>query len=262
MILPFGDTEGRRKWMQVSAYSVNKNAGPCRPQLLLGVRGRSVAMKDPIYQFGNSPASFYASDVVAYVTANKLPTVPVVPRSVDGCGTGVDDPSVELEAVLDVDMEMAMNPQAKRIIVYQDGTDSFPVALAPTRKRDFVWRTLSYIIQPSRIAGSRRTRSMSSWFSRSQPEGRPIPRRFSSKLSIRTGMDPETFPWACLGRGSVSPDRLWVILALPWVDEEPLPLLRQFARGHPPRGADVMALPRLRPSRDQLSLGCQHRAQP
>jgi hypothetical protein len=62
---------------------------------------------------------------------------------------------VELEAVLDVDMEMAMNPQAKRIIVYQDGTDSFPVALAPTRKRDFVWRTLSYIIPPSRIAGSR-----------------------------------------------------------------------------------------------------------
>ena len=72
---------------------------------------------------------FYASDVAKYVAANQLPIVPVVARSVDGYGTGVDDPTVELEAVLDIDMQMAINPAAGRIIVYEDGTDSFPVAL-------------------------------------------------------------------------------------------------------------------------------------
>ncbi len=72
---------------------------------------------------------FFASDVAKYVAASKLPAIPVVARSVDGYGTGVDDPTVELEAVLDIDMQMAMNPAAGRIIVYEDGTDSFPVAL-------------------------------------------------------------------------------------------------------------------------------------
>ena len=80
---------------------------------------------------------FFASDVAAYVTANKLPTVPVVPRSVNGYGTAVDDPGVELEAVLDIDMVMATNPVAKEIIVYEDGTDSFQVALVDLSQR---WR--------------------------------------------------------------------------------------------------------------------------
>ena len=72
---------------------------------------------------------FYSSDVVKYVAANRLPMVPVVPRSVNNYGTGVDDPGVELEAVLDIDMIMAMNPAAAEIMVYEDGSDSFPVAL-------------------------------------------------------------------------------------------------------------------------------------
>jgi subtilase family serine protease len=72
---------------------------------------------------------FFASDVAKYVVASKLPAIPVIARGVNGYGTSVDDPSVELEAVLDIDMQMAMNPAARRIIVYEDGTDSFPVAL-------------------------------------------------------------------------------------------------------------------------------------
>ena len=72
---------------------------------------------------------FFPADVARYVAANKLPTVPVKARSVNNYGTGVDDPTVELEAVLDIDMQMAMNPAAAKIIVYEDGSDSFPVAL-------------------------------------------------------------------------------------------------------------------------------------
>ncbi len=72
---------------------------------------------------------FFPADVARYVAANKLPTVPVKARSVNNYGTGVDDPQVELEAVLDIDMQMAMNPAAAKIIVYEDGSDSFPVAL-------------------------------------------------------------------------------------------------------------------------------------
>ncbi len=72
---------------------------------------------------------FYKTDVAAYVTANKLPAIQVIARSVNGYGTAVDDPTVELEAVLDIDMVMAMNPAAKKIIVYEDGADAFQVAL-------------------------------------------------------------------------------------------------------------------------------------
>ena len=69
------------------------------------------------------------SDVTAYLMRNKLPAVRVKPRLVDGYGGGIDDPNVELEAVLDIDMEIAMNPAAHKVMVYEDGTDSFAVAL-------------------------------------------------------------------------------------------------------------------------------------
>ena len=72
---------------------------------------------------------YFASDVAKYVSANRLPTIPVVPRSVNNYGSGVDDAAVELEAVLDIDMLIAMNPAAARIMVYEDGSDSFSVAL-------------------------------------------------------------------------------------------------------------------------------------
>jgi len=48
---------------------------------------------------------------------------------VDGYTGVINDPDVELEAVLDIDMQLAVNPVAKKIVVYEDGTDSFQVAL-------------------------------------------------------------------------------------------------------------------------------------
>jgi Pro-kumamolisin, activation domain len=53
----------------------------------------------------------------------------VKPRLVNGYKGGVNDPNIELEAVLDVDMIMAMNPAVNEVLVYEDGKDSFDVAL-------------------------------------------------------------------------------------------------------------------------------------
>jgi kumamolisin len=72
---------------------------------------------------------FDRSDVTAYFKQMNIAAVPVAVREVDGYGGAIDDPDVELEAVLDIDMQVAVNPAAKRIVVYEDGSDSFPVAL-------------------------------------------------------------------------------------------------------------------------------------
>lgn len=73
---------------------------------------------------------FDPNDVAVYIAKNKLPSVPVVVRGVDGYGGGIDDPGVELEAVLDIDMQIGMNPAAKQILVYEDGfAESFQVDL-------------------------------------------------------------------------------------------------------------------------------------
>ncbi len=72
---------------------------------------------------------YFPSDVTAYLSKNNLPSVPVTPRLVNGYGGGVNDSGVELEAVLDVDMEVAVNPLAQQVLVYEDGDDSFGVAL-------------------------------------------------------------------------------------------------------------------------------------
>jgi kumamolisin len=63
------------------------------------------------------------SDITVYEKQNKLPDVPVHARGVNGYGGGVDDPGVELEAILDVDMLIAINPALDRIIVYEVGED-------------------------------------------------------------------------------------------------------------------------------------------
>lgn len=70
-----------------------------------------------------------ATDIQTYLSKNDLPMVPVSPRSVNGFGSGINDPGIELEAVLDIDMEVAINPVAKQVIVYEDGADPFQVAL-------------------------------------------------------------------------------------------------------------------------------------
>ena len=72
---------------------------------------------------------FDPNDVGLYETTNALPNVPVKARSVDGYGTAIDDADVELEAVLDIDMLIGVNPALANIIVYEDGVDSFQVAL-------------------------------------------------------------------------------------------------------------------------------------
>ena len=72
---------------------------------------------------------FDSNDVAKYLTRNSLPIVPVVARSVDGYGTAIDDADVELEAVLDIDMLIGINPALNKVVVYEDGVDSFQVAL-------------------------------------------------------------------------------------------------------------------------------------
>ena len=72
---------------------------------------------------------FSQSDVTTYVTANNLRAVPTRARGVDGYGGAVNDPDVEAEAVLDIDMQIAMNPKAVQIVAYEEGKSAFSVAL-------------------------------------------------------------------------------------------------------------------------------------
>lgn len=72
---------------------------------------------------------FDLSDVTTYLTTNKLPAVHTPVRNVDGYNGSVDDNNVEAEAVLDIDMQIAMNPKALRVIVYEEGKSAFSVAL-------------------------------------------------------------------------------------------------------------------------------------
>ena len=72
---------------------------------------------------------FAESDVKKYKSANHLPDVPVKARDVNGYGGGIDDPGVELEAVLDIDMIIGINPAVSQVFVYEDGDDPFDVAL-------------------------------------------------------------------------------------------------------------------------------------
>jgi subtilase family serine protease len=72
---------------------------------------------------------FDQSDITTYVTSNKLPMVPVTVRPVDGYDGGIDDAGIEKEAVIDIDMQIALNPAAQQILVYEDGMQPFQVAL-------------------------------------------------------------------------------------------------------------------------------------
>ncbi len=72
---------------------------------------------------------FDPKDVEKYLKTNDLPHVPVTARNVNGYGGGVNDPGVELEAVLDIDMVIGLNPAVNEVLVYEDGDDPFGVAL-------------------------------------------------------------------------------------------------------------------------------------
>jgi len=74
---------------------------------------------------------YHKSDVTKYLTYNGLPAVTVTPVSVDSSPTDVQDPNVEIEAVLDIDMIVAINPAISAVRVYIDSFnwDSFQTAL-------------------------------------------------------------------------------------------------------------------------------------
>jgi kumamolisin len=71
---------------------------------------------------------FFASDITKFVAANKLPASTVTVREVDGFNGGVDDPNVELEAVLDISTILGVTKSSASVIVYEDGED-FSIAL-------------------------------------------------------------------------------------------------------------------------------------
>ena len=72
---------------------------------------------------------FAQSDIKKYETQNGLPDVTVTVHRVNGYGGGIDNPNVELEAVLDIDMLIGINPNIHEVQVYEDGDDPFGVAL-------------------------------------------------------------------------------------------------------------------------------------
>jgi kumamolisin len=72
---------------------------------------------------------FTPSDVTTYLMQNKLPMVPVKVRPVDKYNGSVNSADVEAEAVLDIDMAIGLNPALSQVLVYEQGTASFPVAL-------------------------------------------------------------------------------------------------------------------------------------
>lgn len=69
------------------------------------------------------------NDVKEFETRFHLPSVPLKMRGVNGYKGAINDPTVELEAVLDIDMVIGINPRAKQVEVYEDGDDPFGVAL-------------------------------------------------------------------------------------------------------------------------------------
>ena len=69
-----------------------------------------------------------------FLEQNKLPHRKVTPVSVNGSPTTVvtTDLQIELEAVLDIDMVIGINPDVSEVRVYEDSVDPFPVALLDT----------------------------------------------------------------------------------------------------------------------------------
>jgi subtilase family serine protease len=72
---------------------------------------------------------FHQSDVDQYLDRMHLPNRPVTFVGVNGYDGSVNYDLVELEAVLDIDMVIGINPNVKEVLVYEDGKDSFQVAL-------------------------------------------------------------------------------------------------------------------------------------
>ncbi len=69
------------------------------------------------------------SDLTTFEKAYKLPNVPNQQVGINGSGTGVSGNGAEIEADLDVEMAIGLNPALSNIIVYIDQNDSFQTAL-------------------------------------------------------------------------------------------------------------------------------------
>ncbi len=69
------------------------------------------------------------SDLTTFETAYKLPNVANAPVSINGSTTGVTGNGAEIEADLDIEMVIGLNPAVKDILVYIDSKDSFQTAL-------------------------------------------------------------------------------------------------------------------------------------
>lgn len=87
--------------------------------------GRATPQTVAVFEQGG----FHQSDVDKYLDRMHLPNRPVTFVSVNGYDGSVNDNGVELEAVLDIDMVIGINPDVKEVLVYEDGKDSFQVAL-------------------------------------------------------------------------------------------------------------------------------------
>jgi subtilase family serine protease len=75
---------------------------------------------------------FVSSDVARYEAENKLPATKVTPVSVNNSPTEPDpllEGDVLIEADLDIDMVIGINPDVKQVLVYIDSVDSFQTAL-------------------------------------------------------------------------------------------------------------------------------------
>ena len=89
--------------------------------VLQGARPDTVALFE---QGGFTPR-----DVTTFEKRYRLPKVPITVEGVDGYDGSVNDSGVELEAALDLQTLIGINPGLGQIIVYEDGTDPFSVAL-------------------------------------------------------------------------------------------------------------------------------------
>lgn len=79
---------------------------------------------------------FYLYDIKRYLNWNRLPEPPVTFVSVNGYDGKVILSTLG-EALLDIDIVIGINPDVKEVLVYEDGTDPFAVALVDALEQVF-----------------------------------------------------------------------------------------------------------------------------
>jgi len=121
--------------LPAGATPLASGSGPLGAYSASDIRTAYSIPTQPINAPGETIAVFEAggfdpNDIETYLTTNNLPKRPVVVRNVNGYKGGIDDPGVDLEAALDIDMVIGTNPDVKKVLVYEDGeVDPFGVEL-------------------------------------------------------------------------------------------------------------------------------------